>query len=92
MLVINYVTYLCMLSTASKLLCTAPSLCTCTVVLAGYGFAWVGHFVVESNKPATFKYPVWSLVSDYRMFFLWLSGRLEPELEAAGVQAGTKQH
>ena len=60
-------------------------------MLVGYGFAWVGHFAVESNKPATFKYPLWSLVSDYRMFFLWLFGRLEPQLRAAGVQAGAKQ-
>jgi hypothetical protein len=37
--------------------------------LIGYGFAWVGHFFFEKNKPATFKYPLWSLMGDFRLFF-----------------------
>jgi hypothetical protein len=47
----------------------------------GYGFAWFSHFVIEKNKPATFKYPLWSFVSDYKMMFYMLTGRMNREVE-----------
>ncbi len=43
--------------------------------LIGYGFAWVGHFFFEKNRPATFKYPLWSLMGDWRMFFETVGGK-----------------
>lgn len=44
--------------------------------LIGYGFAWLGHFVFEKNKPATFTYPLWSLMGDWKMFWQILIGKL----------------
>jgi hypothetical protein len=54
-------------------------------LLCGYAFAWVGHFFVEHNRPATFKYPLWSFGADFKMWFFTLSGRLPSELSKAGV-------
>ncbi len=45
--------------------------------VAGYGFAWVGHFFFEHNKPATFKYPLYSLIGDWVMFKDILIGRVK---------------
>ncbi len=45
------------------------------VPVVGYGFAWIGHAFFERNKPASFKYPFWSLISDFKLFFEILIGK-----------------
>jgi hypothetical protein len=57
--------------------------------LAGYGFAWVGHFFFEKNRPATFTYPLWSLRGDFRMYRLMLLGRMAPEVARASRRPAT---
>ncbi|KRB95840.1 DUF962 domain-containing protein [Duganella sp. Root198D2] len=44
--------------------------------VVGYGFAWAGHFFFEHNRPATFKYPLFSLMGDWVMFRDMLAGRV----------------
>ncbi len=47
------------------------------IPVIGYGFAWLGHFFFEKNRPATFTYPVYSLVGDWVMFKDMLFGKIK---------------
>jgi len=51
----------------------------------GYLFAWTGHFLIERNRPAMVTHPTWSFQCDVRMFRLFVTRRLGPELKRAGV-------
>jgi hypothetical protein len=47
-----------------------------TALVCGYGFAWVGHFVFEKNRPATFRQPLYSLMGDWVMYSQMLAGKI----------------
>ncbi len=50
------------------------------VPVIAYGLAWAGHFWVEKNAPATFQYPLWSLIADLHMYALMVTGRMDDEV------------
>ena len=56
-----------------------------TALLTGYAFAWIGHFFLEKNRPATFTYPWFSFMGDWKMWALMLTGRLGNEMRRLGL-------
>ncbi len=61
-------------------------------LVVGYGPAWIGHFFIEKNKPASFKYPLWSFFGDAKMLSFALRGRMTDEvarLEKVGFRVRT---
>ncbi len=51
-----------------------------SALISGYFFAWVSHFFVEKNRPATFTYPLWSFAADWKMWAMMATGKLGAEL------------
>ncbi len=80
---LHYVGTSLVVALAVYALVTARWLLFLAIPVAGYFFAWVGHFGIEKNRPATFTYPLWSLGADFKMWWLWLTGRLGREIERA---------
>ena len=54
-------------------------------IVVNYVIDWSAHYLIEGNRPAAFGHPVWSALSGLRMYFLWITGRLGPELRRAGI-------
>ncbi len=73
---LHYVGSLLVLSILGYALFTQQWLWLLALPFAGYGFAWVGHFVFEKNKPATFEYPLYSVMGDWVMLKDAFTGRI----------------
>ena len=58
--------------------------------VVGYAPAWFGHFVIEGNRPATFKHPLWSLRGDLRMLSYAVRGKIAGELERLRILDGAE--
>jgi hypothetical protein len=50
-------------------------------IVVGYAMAWISHFFIEKNRPATFKYPGWSFKADIKLVKLMWMGKLGAELD-----------
>jgi len=83
-------TTLAMGSVAAGLLTKRRALLLAAPIL-GYGFAWVGHFVVEKNRPATFQHPLWSLRGDFRMWWKIATRTMDAEVEQATKANGVRE-
>lgn len=77
-------------SAVAGLLTRRPSLLLAAPVL-GYGLAWIGHFGVEGNTPATFKHPLWSLKGDFVMWWKIAAGQMDAEVERATKSNGASE-
>jgi hypothetical protein len=53
-------------------------------LVPAYGAAWLAHFLVEKNRPATFDYPLWSFIGDYKMVGMMIAGKMDQEVERVG--------
>ena len=72
-----------------------PSLILVGLAL-GYGPAWISHFFIEKNRPASFKYPLWSFKADWIMWSKIIAGTMDAEVERVmasnGAEGTTEEH
>jgi hypothetical protein len=73
---LHYVGSLLVLALLGYTLATGQWLLLLALPVVGYGFAWIGHFVFEKNRPATFKHPLYSFMGDWVMLRDGLTGRI----------------
>ncbi len=57
-----------------------------TALITGYAFAWIGHFFLEKNRPATFTSPWFSFLGDWKMWALICTGQLRHEMKRLGLE------
>lgn len=69
------------LATVAAALATGNYALFAAVPVVGYGPAWIGHYVFEKNRPATFSYPLWSIAADFKMYGYFLTGRMGAEID-----------
>ncbi|NVK23581.1 MAG: DUF962 domain-containing protein [Gammaproteobacteria bacterium] len=84
---LHYIGSILVLIVLGFALLTAQYILLWLLPIIGYGFAWVGHFFVEKNRPATFTYPIYSLMGDWVMLKDFLTGQIDKKLENAGIVA-----
>lgn len=79
----HYIGSIVALSTLGSLIATGHAAWFLLAFVPGYAGAWVGHFFIEKNRPATFKYPLYSFAADWKMNACALRGKMGEEVERA---------
>ncbi|TKB58458.1 DUF962 domain-containing protein [Ferrimonas aestuarii] len=79
--ILHYIGSTLVLLVAGIAIASETYLLLAALPVIGYGFAWVGHFGFEKNRPATFKYPFYSLLADWVMLKDAITGELDNKLK-----------
>jgi len=82
---LHYIGSILVLAVVFTALATSQYMLLWSLPVIGYGFAWIGHFFIEKNRPATFTYPFYSLLGDWVMLKDFLTGKINQKLKHAGV-------
>jgi len=60
-------------------------------LIPGYGCAWIAHFIIEKNRPATFRHPLWSFIGDYKMIAMMIVGKMDEEVERVKLTTSSSE-